>query len=252
MLPDTKVTPGTDPRTRFFAWGILFLAGFAIVGALSYFGFQFYQLYDYPAGYRNRPSSGVMSRPGENEFSNADEQIDQYQTTHAFGNTPAAVKMAHEFAVTLQTARTKLFTAGPKFELFESTKGEFITYCELHPDECAFIVHVPALRKYNKDFTEKVDARKLLAQAAWMSAQSVLKANRLGKPKMELAVGLRGISQYGPIMIGYYVEAATQPDEGLIKYLDDGAQTHFLWPFFAPAAGGTASAVEKSNVPDMK
>ncbi|MEI7732143.1 MAG: hypothetical protein WCO56_21390 [Verrucomicrobiota bacterium] len=241
-LPVAKGAADISRRPRSTPWGIILVVALTTIASLGYFGFQIYQLHDYPPGYRNRPSSGVMSRPGEHEFSNANEQIDSFQSTNAFGNTPAAVKLAHEFAVTLQAARTKLFTAEPRFEFLETTKGEFITYCELHRDECAFIVHVPALRKYDKDFTEKVDARKLLAQAAWMSAQTVLKANRLGKPKMELAVGLRGISQYGPIMIGYYVEATTQPDEGLIKDLDDGAQTHFLWPFFTPAAEGPAAA----------
>jgi hypothetical protein len=84
------------------------------------------------------------------------------------------------------------------------------------------------------DIFEQVDARKLLAQLAWMTAQKVLKEQGRGRPQMELAVGLRGISQYGPIMLGYYDENAKAPGNGLVKYLDDGAQTQFLWTFFAP------------------
>jgi hypothetical protein len=67
-----------------------------------------------------------------------------------------------------------------------------------------------------------------------MTAQGVLKEHGAGKPRMELAVGLRGISQYGPILLGHYEENAKAPEDGLIKYLDDGAQTHFLWTFLAP------------------
>ena len=61
----------------------------------------------------------------------------------------------------------------------------------------------------------------VVSQLAWMTAQDVLKAQGAGKPRMELAVGLRGISQYGPIMLGYFDSTATSPEDGLVKYLDD-------------------------------
>lgn len=95
---------------------------------------------------------------------------------------------------------------------------------------------MPGLRLFEKIFTEKVDARKLLAQAAWVSAQKVLKANHAGKAHMELAVGMRGISQYSPMMLGYYMEDLNTPDDGIVKYLDDYTLSNFLWSFFAPAA----------------
>ncbi len=149
--------------------------------------------------------------------------------------------MARHFSAALKAGRAQMFTPGFKLEILDHTKGEFMTYCELHSGECAIIVHVPGLRKFDKSVLEKVDARKLLAQLAWMTAQGVLKEQGVGKPKMELAVGLRGISQYGPIMLGYFDEKAQTPDDGLVKYLDDGAQTHFLWTFFGPEgqASGT-------------
>ena len=246
ILDCFRKSPGTTPDY----WLLILVIAFAVLGTAGYFGYQMYQLYDYPAGYRNRPSSG-LHRPGENEFSQASDQLDSYKGTNAFGNSPAAVRMAAEFAATLKVMRATHFTPGSKIEILESTKGEFVTYCELHEEECAFIVHVPELRRFEKNFTEKVDARKLMAQAAWMSAQTVLKAHHAENPRMELAVGLRGIGQYGPIMIGYYVKDATKPDEGLIKYLDDGAQTHFLWPFFGPSTGGNVTT-EKTNASSVR
>jgi hypothetical protein len=62
---------------------------------------------------------------------------------------------------------------------------------------------------------------------------------------MELAVGLRGLSQYSPIELGYYDADSSKPDAGLVKYIDDIAQSHFLWTFFAP--GPPKSAGEKVN-----
>lgn len=236
--PLPPMAPATQPeRNRYsFPKAIVFLIPLLIVGLVGYFGHQLYQLHSFPPGYRNRPAFGWGERPGEQGFSKADEQIDMFKGTTAFGNSPTAILLAQQFSETLKAAREELFTRGLGIELFDSTKGEFLTCCELHDGECAFIVHVPGLRHFEKNFTEKVDARKLLAQAAWRSAQKVLKANHAGRPGMELAVGLRGISQYSPIMLGYYVENPNTPDDGIIKYLDDYTLSNFLWSFFAPAA----------------
>ncbi len=198
------------------------------------FAYHLQQRFVFPAGYRNQSTVGWGVRQGETEFGNADKQIDSFQGTNAFGNSPEAVKLARHFSEAFKAGRAQMFTPGFKLEILDHTKGEFMTYCELHAEECTFIVHVPQLRKFDEDVFEKVDARKMLAQLAWVTAQGVLEEQAAGKPRMELAVGLRGLSQYGPIMLGYYDEQAKTPEDGLVKYLDDGAQTHFLWTFFAP------------------
>jgi hypothetical protein len=233
-LPQTTLPSKLQPYRRLSSGKIILLIVLLAVGIAGYFGYQLYQLHSFPPGYRNRPASGWGTRPGEDEFSKADEQINSFKGTAAFGNSPDAIVLAQQFSETLKAAREELFTKGLGIELFDSTKGEFLSYCELHDQECAFIVHVPGLRLFEKNFTGKVDARKLLAQAAWLSAQKVLKANHAGKPQMELAVGLRGISQYSPMMLGYYKETLNSPDDGIVKYLDDYTLSNFLWAFFAP------------------
>jgi hypothetical protein len=235
-LPQAAATAKPARNQGSFPRKIVLLIALVIIGVVGYFGYQLYQLNSFPPGYRNRPSSGWRERPGEEEFSKADAQIDSFKGTAAFGNSPAAILLAQQFSETLKAAREEMFTKGLGIELFDSTKGEFLTYCELHDGECAFIVHVPGLRMFEKDFTEKVDARRLLAQAAWASAQKVLKANQAGKAQMELAVGLRGISQYSPMMLGYYMDNLNTPEDGIIKYLDDYTLSNFLWAFFAPPA----------------
>ena len=239
QIPPADIPTAAGPTSRqpSFSWRMVLLIALPIVAIAGYFGYQLYQLNSFPPGYRNRPASGWGERPGEQEFDKADAEIDSYQGTTAFGNSPAAIVLAQQFSETLKAAREELFTRGLGIELFESTEGEFLTYCELHDGECAFIVHVPRLRHFEKNFTEKVDARKLLAQAAWLSAQKVLRANHAGKIHMELAVGLRGINQYGPMMLGYYMENLNSPEDGIVKYLDDYTLSNFLWEFFAPAAG---------------
>jgi hypothetical protein len=231
--PPVPILQAAPAKKSFPVWVIVVLAVIALGftgGMLAYLLRQS----SFPPGYRNRPTAGWGARMGENEFDAANERIDSFQGNNAFGNSPEAVEVARIFSHALKAARQEMFTSGIKLEVLDHTEGEFMTYCELHGQECAIIVHVPQLRKFKKDFTEKVDARKLLAQMAWMTAQKTLKQLNAGKPGMELAVGLRGISQYGPIMIGNYKENATQLEDGLVKYLDDGTQTQFLWTFFAP------------------
>jgi hypothetical protein len=225
--------PGARTKRAFPTWAIVVLSVLVVLVAGGAFAYHLHQRFAFPPGYRNQPTAGWGVRMGEKEFGKADAQIDSFQGTNAFGNSPEAVALARSFSESLKAGRARMFTPGFKVEILESTKGEFMTYCELHAGECAFIVHVPHLRKFEKNMLEKVDARKLLAQLAWVTAQDVLKKQGAGKPRMELAVGLRGISQYGPIMLGYYDESARGPETGLVKYLDDGAQTHFLWTFFA-------------------
>jgi hypothetical protein len=237
-LPTTLPTPPAIQTTKksFPRWTIIAVAVLAVIVAGAVFAYQFYKRFAFPPGYRNQPTAGWGVRKGEKEFQRADSQIDSYQGTNAFGNSPAAVNLARHFSDALKAGRAQMFTPGFKLEILDHTRGEFMTYCELHAEECALIVHVPQLRKFDQDIFEKVDARKLLAQLAWVTAQRTLKEHGAGKPRMELAVGLRGISQYGPIMLGHYDANAKAPEDGLVKYLDGGAQTHFLWTFFAPEA----------------
>jgi len=99
------------------------LIALLIIGTVGYFGYQLYQLHSFPLGYRNRPASGWGERPGEEEFSQADEQINSFKGTAAFGNSPEAILLAQQFSETLKAAREELFTRGLGIELFESTKG---------------------------------------------------------------------------------------------------------------------------------
>jgi hypothetical protein len=225
----TAVPPPAQAKTKTPIW-VIALAVVGGVSILGYFGVNLYELHRFPPGYRNRPTTG-LHRPGEREFDEANRKLDSFESTAAFGNSSEAVDLARQFSVTFKTARNKLFTRGFPVELLESTKGEFLTWCELQQRECAFIVHVPGLRLFEDRVFEKIDARRALAQVAWASAQEVI-ASRC-KPDMELAVGLRGISQYSPILLGHCKAELAGPEDAIIKYIDDTTQSHFLWTFFS-------------------
>jgi hypothetical protein len=221
--------PPTPGKTRTPIWTVA-LAVTAVAFVVGYFAFNLYQLHSFPPGYRNRPTRG-LHRPGESQFDQANRQIDSFEGTAAFGNSAEAVALAREFSATFKEERQKRFTRGFPVELVESTNGEFLTWCELQTRECAFIVHVPGLRHFEDRVFEEIDARRVLAQVAWASAQAALRSHC--KPDMELAVGLRGISQYSPIMLGHCRPELAGPEDGVIKYIDDTTQSHFLWTFFS-------------------
>jgi hypothetical protein len=230
--PPTPPAAPSESRPQVSPWVVPVIVALSLA-MVGYIGFDIYHRYNFPKGYRNRPTSG-WHRPGSQEFSAANDKIDSYQGTAAFGNTAEGVELAAAFSAAFKAERKRLFTADFPIEVLDSTDGEFLTWCELHPRETAFIVHVPGLRLFDESLLEKVDARRRLAQAAWRCAQSALASRCAAQPDMELAVGLRGISEYGPMQLGY-CGARDGYEEGLVKYLDASDKTHFLWTFFAPA-----------------
>jgi len=152
--------------------------------------------------------------PGEEAYAAANDKIDSYKGTAAFGNTPAAQELAAKYSAVLKDVTKEGFTGG-KGETF-STKGNVLVYRQQTDAGCAFLVHVPELKKY------KDDVRDALAKYAWEVAQIVAAGTVTpGKP---VAVGLRGTLLYGPVMTGKMGSATPEKTEH--------AGTALLHPFF--------------------
>src|SRR5262249_51111976 len=89
--------------------------------------------------------------------------------------------------------------------------------------------HVPELRQY------QASAKKLQGEIAWDEAQALLREKYPGK-SMELAVGLRGISLYGPILVGRVLPKESETEDG-VTFSDEGSGAQQkLYPFFVPEA----------------
>ncbi len=110
----------------------------------------------------------------------------------ATGNSPIAKTLAKDYAEALTTMRRNLFTKAQ--DGFSLTQGNFVVHCELAPQSCAFIVHVPSYRKFTDE------AKEQLEDLAWQLGEEVA-ASKLTKGD-RLAVGLRGTAIYGAVMIG--------------------------------------------------
>ena len=134
-----------------------------------------------------------QSMPGGSEFHAADQQITSFKGEEAFGNTEEARELAAAFAEITQVATEASFSGGKKGGL-STTKGHFLTYCQLNEDSVCFLVHVPQFKRYKKD------VRDSLIELCWASAKLIVEKAVDGD--IELAIGLRGSITYGGSAIG--------------------------------------------------
>ena len=123
----------------------------------------------------------------------------------AHGNSPEAIALAERYSAAMKSLRDELFTKRKKPGVSLS-KGEFLTYCQLSPGKCAFLVHVPDYRKFDDD------AQESLASLAWLAAQHSVKGTL--EEGDELGVGLKGVLLYGSVQTGLVV-ANPEEDDGI-------------------------------------
>jgi hypothetical protein len=165
----------------------------------------------------------VSDSPNE-AFKNAEYAIASKRDQPAGrGNSPQAIELANLFAERIKEVSDEVFTADRK-PLLQLSDGEYLTFCELHPDRALFLVHVPSYRKFTGD------AKKALAQLAWLAAQSTAAGQLQGEAK--LGVGLRGVLTYGDILLG----TAPASTEDTVTPFRAGDKDDLIAFFTAPVA----------------
>ena len=147
-----------------------------------------------PSGRATSSVTGAVGNSPEGRLKHAESLVAARRGQEVgFGNNAQAQQLAEDFATRMKAIDEKLFTQ-TRPRIVQLSGGEFLTYCELQTDRCAFIVHVPSYRDYTKD------AKELLATAAWYLAADVVSG--VVEPGGKLAVGLRGSLLYGDVMTG--------------------------------------------------
>lgn len=166
---------------------------------------------------------GISDSPNE-AFKNAEYAIASKRGQPAGrGNSDQAIRLANLFAERIQEVSDEVFASDRK-PLLQLSDGEYLTFCELHPDRVLFLVHVPSYRKFTGD------AKKALAQLAWLAAQSTAAGQLQGEAK--LGVGLRGVLTYGDILLG---TAPASSDDAVTPFRA-GDKEDLIAFFAAPAA----------------
>lgn len=151
----------------------------------------------------------------------------------AHGNTEEAKALAQQYAEAIQVLREEMFSEGN--DGISLSGGKFITYCELRPGMCAFVVHVPEYRRFEGD------AKRSLAKLAWIVGQQT--ASDKLKPGDKLAVALKGVVFYGSVMVGKIPDGEGDETEPEI----DGASRNDLLPFFEPETAADDNADEPAE-----
>jgi hypothetical protein len=170
------------------------------------------------------PSVARSNAPDGNSFDEANLAITTARNGVAQGNTKNALQLANDFSRTLKLLREAGVEKSKKKHAISLTEGDFITYCHLTGETCAFLVHVPELRNFSRD------AKEFIAEAAWHSATAAVL--EMPDPPERLAVGIRGVMLYDAILIGKVVSPAEDAEEGIERRLG-GTDKKALHPFFA-------------------
>lgn len=174
---------------------------------------------------------GVSDSPNE-AFKNAEYEIASKRDQPAGrGNSAQAIVLANLFAERIKEVSDEVFTADRK-PLLQLSDGEYLTFCELHPDRVLFLVHVPSYRKFTGD------AKKALAQLAWLAAQATAAGQVQGEAK--LGVGLRGVLTYGDILLG----TAPASTEDTVTPFRAGDKNELIAFFAAPVANNPNPALQ--------
>jgi hypothetical protein len=153
------------------------------------------------------PEGKALAAPGRAEFDKANSLVTSNRNGAAHGNTPAAKELAKKFSMVIQEYRNAGVEKAKKKSSVSLTDGQFLTYCHLREEDCVFLVHVPDLRKFNRE------AKEFICTAAWHTANLVL----ADQPKLpnRLAVGVRGAMLYEEFIIGSAVGESEAPEKGI-------------------------------------
>jgi hypothetical protein len=175
------------------------------------------------------PQAAAVRAPEANPLATAERAITSDSRGTAFGNSPEAIALAARFSAYMEAVDKAAFTdSKAKLKL---SGGHYVTWCELRPGRCAFVVHVPEYRRFSGE------AKELLAKFAWIAAQRSVGSAL--EDDDQLAVGLKGVLLYGAVMTGD-VSHKEGENQGLRFRSEDKTQ---LFPFFAETAASDRKAV---------
>ncbi len=99
-----------------------------------------------------------------------------------------------------------------------SERHEFVTHCQIHDDSVAFLVHVPKLRKFDKESKER------FCETAWQLAGLVLTESQAVPVGTDLAVGVKGNLLYQNIYFGKFEIPIEEEPQGVEAMNKDQAK----------------------------
>ncbi len=188
---------------------------------IAFLGFRIVQFTLY---LKDHPTSRT---PGAAELTEAAKLIIGSSGGMAHGNTAEAKALAERVAKEMKIIRETMFTKGKanwKDDL-SLTKGEFVVFCQLNEDSCAFLIHVPKMRNFT------TSAKDSLVEFAYVTAASVLDTAQTPHAQ-KLAVATRGYLLFDRVLIGDYQPQNKDPLSAAHKAAGEQVLAPSLYPFF--------------------
>lgn len=161
-----------------------------------------------------RQARTLPAGPGATEFQAATEQLGATGAA-ALGNSAKAIELADRMRSIMESMRSKFFTG--------ATSSRIAVYCRLNPDDCAFLIYMPGLYRYD------AQAKQKLAEMAWVSAQPLFRHLSPQPRPARLAIGLRDGIPYDVVWVGKVTNDPLLDAEA--KHTGINCRTQ-LYPFF--------------------
>lgn len=177
--------------------------------------------------------------PAKAAYMEANRLIDTDKGKTGYGNTPIAERLAENFSEKVRRERELGVQKPETSSFFGLSNDKFLSYCQINPESCVFMVHVPGLRNFDKE------ARRFMTGMAW--TQACRQAATLQPQPRLVVVGVRGVALYDEVVEGGLPDATLlkanveneQWDRGIEhRYSEAEAQAR-LEKYFEPHAAGS-------------
>ncbi len=232
IVPPRKANP----------WKFILLGcGFFVILIMAAAGVVVFRLVNAAKDFVAEIEKSVEASDGATAFRSADSMIVAHHGEVGFGNSEAAIKLARAFSEHIGDSREELFTKRTKPAKFALSDGKFLVYCHLDELNGVFLVHVPDLRKFDKD------AKEYMSLLAWVTAQKVIKESDIAVKPQYVAVGVRGMLLYDRVMHGELAEEGKDLVEAM-KSSDEGDRSKMsLYTYFEPPIASDATPKDEAG-----
>ncbi len=217
-LPHRSAVPPPPTRKIPLSLRVGTVISFLVIGFL---GFRFIES---AVSLKNNP---VPREPGAEALSEAVRLITGSRNGIAHGNTPEAKILAEQLSRQMKVARDTMFEHSSRESVTSEmlTKGQFLVFCQLNPDSCVFLIHVPELHRFTSS------AKESMAELAYLTAAQILDSAQKNEVQT-LAVATRGTLLYDHVLIGEYAPGSEDPLASAEKAPDKGVLAPSLKKFF--------------------
>jgi hypothetical protein len=234
LTPPPLAALGPSGKKSIIGRIFLILVGLALLNILVGIGMALW------SGLHSKETPAALEKkPGDSEFTEATRSISNDGDGVAHGNTAEARELAAKVSKGLGEVFENTSTVS-KPDTLDHTGGKFLVFCQMNPDACVFLIHVPNLRHYDSQ------AQRSIAEGAYMQACVVLKESGATNIR-HVAVATRGILFYSDALLGSFPPQTPDLRKHLQTLTTQATDVPALYPYFAAETAEKESPVSSEK-----